>query len=68
MGLTDKEKEILKICDEEPGTVEKLKKEIKNKYSNEEIKKILVTLEKQGLIYVDKEGFWSSTLEGSKKL
>jgi len=65
--LTDVEKGVLYMCDEEPAGINLLKKEFEKNYPNCEIKKILATLGRQGLIY-EEDNIWTTTLKGTKHL
>lgn len=60
---------ILKLCDEEPGSVEDISKEAG--FSVYQTREILMKLMKRGLVYLDKEikkGLWCTTLHGSHEL
>ncbi|MBI2004203.1 hypothetical protein HYS72_01940 [Candidatus Pacearchaeota archaeon] len=65
--LTEKELLVLRVCDEEPGDIESIQRELKDKLSKEKIKGILDRLLKLKLVYKD-EGLWIITVEGAREL
>ena len=66
--LTKNELNVLKVCDEEPGKLEMIKRELKDKLSKEKIKEILDRLLRLKLVYQDDDGWWAITVEGGREL
>lgn len=62
--LTETETKVMKECCEEPRTAEGMYEAVG--LTKEELQKVLTKLESEGLVYKDKDGTWSSTLEGDK--
>lgn len=62
-ALTETETKVMKECCEEPRRLEGMYEAVG--LTKEELQKVLTKLESKGLIY-NREGIWSSTLEGDK--
>ena len=65
--LTKDELSVLKVCNEEPGKIENIQRELKDKLSKEKRKGILDRLAKLKLVY-EEEGWWAITVEGGREL
>ena len=66
-SLTKDELCVLKVCGEEPGDIEQIQRELKNKFSKNKIKEILDKLLKLEFVYKD-DNLWIITAEGGRKL
>jgi hypothetical protein len=66
--LTEEELLVLKVCDEEPGDLERIFRELKRKFPKKKIKEILDRLLKLKLVYQDIDGWWAITVEGGREL
>lgn len=63
--MKKEKRDILKMCNEKPGTIGQIAKRLKMKELD--VEEILRGLKKEGYVYHE-DKIWIATLEGAKKL